>query len=261
MARDITPNQSSVFVSESLARWNLPSPETYALQNAESSHFYITEKVWHKISETRHVAKLSHFRSLISICTKTSSFFFNRIATTSKTAPSCGLLPLLWVANIIFFLVTSQGFYQQERLALILLSPPSPAVSCYSSDVRGQRSVYQSFLKCQRLRNIFAWPVEAETRPVVIFLPFRAGLLCLIWHPDIKRAVILWTCYIRMVISVRSCSSDDPSEFAAWGWWYLKLMSVTFETVPSSIMTTMAVSLPLMFSTSLHWYLTAVNAL
>ncbi len=29
----------------SLVRWNLPNPETYSLQNADSTNFYITEKV------------------------------------------------------------------------------------------------------------------------------------------------------------------------------------------------------------------------
>ncbi len=38
---------------------------------------------------------------------------------------------------------------------------PRPAGACNPSDVRGGRLHYQSFLKCQQLRNILAWPVKA----------------------------------------------------------------------------------------------------
>lgn len=130
--------------------------------------------------------------------------------------------------------------------------------------MRGERLYYQSFLKCQAAaEKQSCMTCQCVNVPSCHYFHFFS--LCQIQkmlglaHCYKKYIVVLETHYIRMDISFRNCFSYDLSEFAAWGWWYLKLMSVTFETVPSSIMTARAVSLPVMFCTSHHWYLTVIS--
>lgn len=159
-----------------------------------------------------------------------------------------------------------KGYISRRNLPLSSEALSHPAGACNPSDVRGERLYHQSFLKCQAAaEKQSCMTCQCVNVPSCHYFHFFS--LCRIQKMlglalcYRKYIVILETHYIRIDLSFRNGFFYDLSEFAAWGWWYLKLMSVTFETVPSSIMTARAVSLPVMFCTSHHWYLTVISPL